>query len=54
MAFLGVRPRSFTPYPMTEQVDAWRVFGFLMVPALLVAACGEALWLGAGRGPEST
>ena len=29
--------------------ETWTVFAFWVVPALLAAAAGEALWLGAGR-----
>ncbi len=30
-------------------LQAWQTYAIVVVPAMLLAACGEALWLGSGR-----
>lgn len=36
-------------WPVLTWAGAWRLFGCFVLPALAIAAAGEALWMGVGR-----
>jgi len=36
-----------------SSTEAWRLFAYVVVPPMLIAALGEALWIGAGLGPRT-
>ena len=44
---------GFETIPLTSG-QAWQTFGIWVIPALLVAAAGEALWLGVGQSVDES